>query len=195
MNELGERDVFRSADLFQFSDFGIVFGCDFRSEMEFRIRGAIELVRREQIGALILSGGMTGTSGRTEEEGMEAMALDAGISSARLLLEETSRTTQQNVLECANIIRSRHDHSQPCSVALITSDWHMSRAWMMAKAHLPPGTTIFCAPQKTTCNAEVWSETVQCACLIRSELRLVKFAMQRGYPDPRRSNEPRIDAS
>ncbi|QEG00175.1 hypothetical protein Mal15_42440 [Stieleria maiorica] len=188
MNQLGERDVFRSADLFQYSDFGIVFGCKFRSEMEFRIRGAIELVRSERVGTLILSGGATGTSGRSEAEIMEAIALDAGVAPIRLLLEEASRTTQQNMLECAKIIRSRHDHSKPCSVALITSDWHMSRAWMMAKTHLPSGTTIFCAPQKTTCNTEVWFKTIQCACLIRSELRLVKLAMQRGYPDPRKSN-------
>lgn len=153
--------------------------------MEFRIRGAIELVRRARVGMLILSGGATGKFDRAEAEVMESMVLEAGVSPERLLLEMTSRTTQQNVIECAKIIRRRHDHSQPCSVALITSDWHMSRAWMMAKTHLLFGTTLNCAPQKTTCSAVVWSETIQCACLIRSELQRVEAAMKRGYPDPR----------
>lgn len=185
MRELTEQDVFRSADRFEFADYGIVFGCDFLTEMKFRIRGAIELVRRDQVRTLLLSGGVTGASNRSEAEIMHAMALKAGVDPERLLLESISRTTQQNVLECAKLIRSRHDHSRRFSVALITSDWHMSRVWMMAKKHLPQTTTLFCAPQKTTCSADVWSETIQCACLIRSEMQRVKLAVQRGYPDPR----------
>ena len=205
MQDLSECDVFRSADEFEFADYGIVFGCDFLSEMEFRIQGAIELFRRNQLGTLILTGGATGKSEQSEAEWMKQAALDAAIPLDRLLLETDSQTTQQNMLNCGKLIQARRDRERqpetmrdpplddanadgrPITVALITSDWHMARAWMMAKKHLPESLELYCAPQQTTCNAAVWPETIQCACLVRSELQRVKHAMSRGYKDPRTS--------
>lgn len=185
MTHIHEQDVFRPWDEFEFADYGIVFGCDFHSEMKPRIHGGIELLRNGRLGALVLSGGATGDSNVSEAEIMESTAMNAGIAPDRLLLESASRTTQQNVLRCKELLDQRTDRVANFSIALITSDWHMARAWMIARKHFPPFTALFCAPQETTCNRRDWPESIQCACLIRSELRRVEHAMQKDYPDPR----------
>ena len=185
MNSLTEQHVVRPADSFEFAEYGIVFGCDFESEMKMRIEGAIGLIQKDRVGALILSGGYTGATDRSEAEVMKSTAVESGIAPDRLILEDQSRTTQQNMLRCGDLLVARHGNVNGLSVVLITSDWPMSRAWMMAKRYLPDSIRVLCAPQRTTCNVDDWSETIQCACLVRSELARVRHAMQKGFLDPR----------
>lgn len=180
-----ENDVFRAQDEFEYADFGITFGCDFMSEMEFRIRGSIDLLLNDRVGTMILSGGATGDSETTEAEQMSTMAFKAGVNPDRLLLESESRTTQQNVLCCRRMLDQRVGFSKEFSMVLVTSDWHMSRVWMIAKRHFPSTVKLVCAPQTTTCNQDEWSQTIQCACLVKSELNRVRHAFESGYPDPR----------
>lgn len=105
--------------------------------MQLRIAGAIQLVQQAKIGFLILSVGKTGNSECSEAEMMQAAALQVGVERKRLILESKSLTTQQNVLFCKSLLQHRSHELEGLSIVLITSDWHMTRAWMIARRHFP----------------------------------------------------------
>ena len=61
---------------------------------------------------------------------MARLALDRGVPSERIVLEETARTTWENARECARIIRERGWRR----VVLVTDDFHRPRAMLAFRA-------------------------------------------------------------
>ena len=50
---------------------------------------------------------------------------------------------------CEALLQTRHHEIDNLSIALITSDWHMARAWMIASKHFPRSVRLLCSPQMT----------------------------------------------
>lgn len=78
---------------------------------------------------LLFTGGRGEGMKRSEAQAARQWALRRGVPPARILLEERSRTTRQNLLEAREVMRSAGVRS-----ALVVSDpLHLPRAMRMAK--------------------------------------------------------------
>lgn len=95
---------------------------------EERIRHGISLYKAGYAPKLLFTGGVG--DGQIYSEGSigRAMALQQGIPVADVLVEEKSRTTQQNLSE-ASAVMGRH---QMKSAIVVSDPLHMKRATMMA---------------------------------------------------------------
>ena len=64
---------------------------------------------------------------------MRDYLLKNGIDGARILLEDRSVNTSQNIRFSADVIRERGDLVEQADVGIVTSNFHMFRALKLAK--------------------------------------------------------------
>ena len=120
------------------ADYAIVLGAGIREDgsasriMRNRLVAAQELLERNPDVVVILSGGQGGDEPRTEASCMYETLLQMGADGSRLLLEEDSETTRQNLLNSLAIIQARGGTDPP--IALVTSEFHQRRAAYIAKS-------------------------------------------------------------
>lgn len=88
-----------------------------------RTRHAVELLRGGAVDHLLLTGGV-GRHPPSEASVMYALARDAGIAPARLVLEDTATTTLESARACARIIAAR----RWSRVLLVSDAYHLPRA-------------------------------------------------------------------
>lgn len=96
---------------------------------EERIRHGIALYQEGYAPVLIFTGGVG--AGQTHSEGSIArtMAVRHGVPATDILIEEKSRTTQQNLAEARDLMRQH----QMKSAIVVSDPLHMKRATMMAE--------------------------------------------------------------
>jgi len=92
---------------------------------------AARLYRAGKAPKILLSGGLASsrTDGPTEAELMRLFLLDLGVPDEAMILETRSRTTRENALYCAAMVRD----AGWSSVILVTSALHMPRSWRSFK--------------------------------------------------------------
>ncbi len=96
--------------------------------LERRVHGAIELWRDDNVRLLIFSGGKGDAFHLSEAAVMRNQALDRGVPAEAILLEETSRSTKENIEKSAELVRSN------CSSVVAVSDqYHLARIRLLAK--------------------------------------------------------------
>jgi uncharacterized SAM-binding protein YcdF (DUF218 family) len=93
-----------------------------------RLDLAYQLYREGRVQYLILSGGK-GDDGLSEAEGMKRYLADKGVPPDRLLLEDQSRNTAENIANSKGILLERNWEQ----IHLITHDYHMYRALRLAE--------------------------------------------------------------
>ncbi len=97
-----------------------------------RLDAAIRYARANPHVILIASGGKGTGMPHPEADTMERyLTAKGGISGARILKEDTSLDTIQNLVLCRKLIRER-EGTLP-SVAILTSDSHLKRALLLAR--------------------------------------------------------------
>lgn len=85
---------------------------------------AITMFKNGWANKLILSGAAADKTGPSNAEAMRRQAMQAGVPSSAILLDETSETTSQN----AENTRDLFDDNNIRSVILVTSGYHQRRA-------------------------------------------------------------------
>lgn len=93
-----------------------------------RCNKAMELFRRGQVKYLLLSGGLESEQ-RSEAVAMQQYLVEHGIPKDRLLLEDQSTDTRENLLFSRKILTKQ----QMTQAYLITHDYHLARAILYAK--------------------------------------------------------------
>ncbi len=119
----------------------IVHGCSLKGgkevshELSLRLDKAIAVFRRADEKAYIIVSGGKGSSDRMPEaESMKNYLLDNGIPEGRIIIEDKSRTTRENLKFSRNIINERGGSDK---VALVTSSYHVLRClWLSRKINL-----------------------------------------------------------
>ena len=124
------------------ADFVIVLGAGLRSDGEVPPLLASRLKRGREVWQgldrpsddfrpmLVLSGGKGDDERRSEASAMAAWLVERGFPADRLLLEDRSRTTEENLLFSKAII----DDLRPgARVTIVTSDFHAFRAALLAR--------------------------------------------------------------
>ena len=94
-----------------------------------RIEAAYDYLERNPQTVAVLSGGMGDGESITEAECMRRELTARGISEDRLILEDKSRDTAENIKNTLAIIGDRYG-----SIALVTNNFHIYRAIRLAEA-------------------------------------------------------------
>lgn len=113
-------------------DYLIVLGAQVRTDgpskvLKHRLNQAAAYLEANPDTICILSGGQGYNEPCTEAQGMAEYLQKKGIPQERLILEEKSTTTEQNIQNSKQLIR------KGSSVGIITNDFHMFRAMQIAK--------------------------------------------------------------
>ena len=94
-----------------------------------RIEAAFDYLERNPETVAVLSGGMGNGENITEAECMRRELVAMGISENRLILEDRSRDTAENVAYTLEIIGNNYE-----SIALVTNNFHLYRSMRLAKS-------------------------------------------------------------
>lgn len=96
-----------------------------------RVDKAIKLYRRSGENAWLLpSGGQGGDEKISEAQAMKNYLMEKGIPEDRIILEDKSTTTEENLRFCKKIIDSREGRKR---IALVTSNYHVYRCLLLAR--------------------------------------------------------------
>ena len=112
-----------------------------------RLHAAVEYLNTYPQVQVIVSGGQGPDEDRTEASVMQAYLIEYGISEERILLEDQSTSTYENLLYSKELLP---DHET--AVTIISNDFHLRRASFIAEkvglqsdtvaAKTPPSVTI-----------------------------------------------------
>lgn len=113
----------------------VVLGCRVYGErpsraLYGRVMKAYEYLVENPDSVCLLSGGMGPGERITEAECMYRILVEQGISKERLIKEEKSTSTKENLQFCKEIIRQKDLNPE---IVIITSDYHQYRAGWLAK--------------------------------------------------------------
>ena len=101
--------------------------------MEDRLNAALDYLNAYPASTIIVSGGQGDDEGVSEAEAMAVWLKAHDIDDSRILLEDKSETTRQNLENSFAIIRE-HGGDPADGVAIVTSEYHLYRARQMAAA-------------------------------------------------------------
>ena len=93
-------------------------------EMQRRCEGAAAWLRRHPDGRIVACGGRTGRSDTSEAAEMKRRLIALGISRERIILEDSSRITRENLTNALSMLAN----DEKGRLYLATSDYHMPRA-------------------------------------------------------------------
>lgn len=108
-----------------------------------RLDVALDYLKEHDNSKAILSGGQGPGEDITEAEAMKRFLIEKGIDEKRLVLEDKSTSTRENIKNSFGIIG---DFTKNVSVTVITSDFHVYRAKKIA---LTNGVKVQGIPSKT----------------------------------------------
>lgn len=99
--------------------------------LRFRLETALEYLKLHPETICIVSGGMTTSTEMSEAECMRRWLVQNGISATHIMKEETAQDTYQNIKFSYAIVNTSENKN--AKVAVVTGDYHVLRAKLMAK--------------------------------------------------------------
>ena len=112
--------------------------------LQYRIAAAYEYMETQASAVLILSGGCGNDEPISEAQCMYNTLVDMGADPERLILEQESHTTRENLVNSISMIRARNGNDQTFTV--ITSDFHILRSGYIANSL---GASVVACPVNT----------------------------------------------
>ena len=134
-------------------DYLIVLGAQVHEDgpsvvLRYRLERAAKYLEEHENTVCIVSGGQGYNEPWSEAEGMKRYLLSKGIKKERILTEDRSSSTRENLAFCKQFLDPAHDHA-----ALVTNNFHMFRSLALARkagyAHvsaLPAGSSALFLP-------------------------------------------------
>jgi len=112
----------------------LVLGCQIRGDrltksLRMRLDAAFEYASTHKDVILIVSGGKGEGENTSEAEAMYRYLTDKGIAGSRIIKEESSTNTEQNMRYSVQFIEDKND-----KVGIVTSNFHIFRAKLLARA-------------------------------------------------------------
>lgn len=140
---LGGVLLFIGVELIIFSKFGaqptreakycIVLGAQWKKTgpsviLKYRLDTAVQYLKEHPDTIAIVSGGQGSNEIISEAQGMKEYLCNAGIAESRILTEDRSTSTVENLLYSADLMDNKNDKT-----VIITNDFHLFRALKLAK--------------------------------------------------------------
>lgn len=118
-------------------DYIVVLGAGLWEErpsqiLEQRLNASLDVINKYPDVKVILSGGQGPGETITEAEAMKKYLIDKGVSENRLILEEKSTSTLENLTFSSELIQKAANNGN-FKITIVTSNFHMYRAQLIAK--------------------------------------------------------------
>lgn len=115
------------------ADYVIILGAQWKASgpsyvLQKRLDKAIEYLNANPETKVIVSGGQGYNEPVSEAEGMKGYLVDAGIDPERILMEDASTNTTENLIFSGELLNKAED-----SVVVVTNNFHMFRALAIAR--------------------------------------------------------------
>lgn len=116
------------------NDYAVILGAKVKQDslslsLRYRLDAALAYANENPHVTLILSGGQGSDEPMSEAEAMRQFLTDKGIEESRLLLEDASTSTYENLLFSKKLLPFDVD-----SITIISSDFHLARAQRIARS-------------------------------------------------------------
>jgi uncharacterized SAM-binding protein YcdF (DUF218 family) len=110
------------------ADYCIILGAQWKENgpsyvLQKRLDAAVEYLNDNQGTKVIVSGGQGANEPISEAAGMKQYLIDAGIEEERIILEDTSTDTKENIVNSGSFLDMSNDR-----VVLVTNNFHVFRA-------------------------------------------------------------------
>lgn len=139
------------------------------------IHPAIALYKSGLAPRLLISGAGTAVDGTVEWSFYRDHALAAGVPESALLLEKAARNTAENAAFGAALIERELGWAQVRSIAVCAKPFHMRRAVMTLRQHVPAEVRLIAQPPTDPgdLSAETWWQTAHGRKRIFAELEKI----------------------
>lgn len=144
--------------------------------LKYRLDKAVEYLNENPDTVCIVSGGQGSNEPWSEAEGMARYLQEKGIDTARILTEDQSQTTGQNITNSKKLMK------EGASVGIVTNNFHVFRALQIAKStDFPMYVELRRIPHQNICR------TICCGNFCRDEVAVIEkngehLAQSRGVP-------------
>lgn len=105
-------------------------GCEPEQELIDRARVACEVFQKGTAPVIIVCGGQVKENEKTEAEVMEALLVEMGVPKDRIIREDKSKITYENINNARAILNKKRPR-----VAVVTSDYHIRRSLLLCRIH------------------------------------------------------------
>lgn len=178
-----DRLLFQGLDYCgQTADIIIVLGS--KKAYKYRIPAAAKLWHEGKAEKLILCGGRVQESpygDLPEYRSMMLAACECGVPPSAVLTEEKSLTTAENFQFAKTLIEEKFPQCK--SVILVTTEYHMRRAYMLSKRILT-GLEIYTAPSPGgSTRRDAWHTSEKGIATVHNEVMKLKFYAQNNFID------------
>lgn len=166
----------RSADLI------MVLGS--KSACKYRLPAAYELFKKGRADMLLFTGGKAQDSGyglMPEYLSLLTAAKELGLPRERILVETKSMSTAENFDFSKEIIRKELPGCR--KIILVTTDYHMLRAILLAKRRLKEYEVIPCPAAGNSTRRERWFSDGTGRKIVTDEVRKLRFYAINGFID------------
>ncbi|WP_455218116.1 YdcF family protein [Kaarinaea lacus] len=127
------------------------------AEYQQRLQRAAHILKNLPDGQAVILGGITGGHPVSEAEAGKDILVGLGISASKILMEDSSRDTLENLRFAREMLSNSNTTQQP--VALITNRYHLARAHTFAGG-LGIDHTLCAAEDRFTMNANILARLV-----------------------------------
>ena len=161
---------------------GFLLGCKIPEVLHKRTEEAAKLYKNGVVERLYLSGGIglgSKDKSETEAEKMKRILLNNDIPEKDIVIEDKSKTTDENMQKSLDLIRS--DCGNNSSIVLITSDFHQKRAKGMLEKLLQDRNYLLNVYSYGTLDGkhdiDKWDLLMDSTKMIRQEAFLIAYAL------------------
>ena len=93
-----------------------------------RLNACLDFLNSNENAIAIVSGGQGEGEYISEAQAMNDWLIEHGIDQDRIIMEDRSTSTKQNIEFSVEIIKKHNDDVLPDSIAIVSSDYHLFRA-------------------------------------------------------------------
>ena len=113
----------------------IIFGCHLKPLLDERLECAIKILKSKKIDTILLTGGIGVNGNFNESEYMKKALLNFGIAENKILVDDRSTTTEENIVNSIQILRDNNLINNK-KIVLVSNQAHLRRIGMELKKQL-----------------------------------------------------------
>lgn len=162
-------------------DIAFVFGT--HKALSKSVNQVTKLYKNKLFPKVIFTGGINADSKIIESEEMEKLAIQLGISSHDILIENKSTNTLENVIFSIPIIDREIGLEKIKTITAIVKNYHSRRAVMTLRKHLPAHIQIKASAydsENDKFSSDAWFKTTQGKEKIFEEIEKIKQYLEKG---------------
>lgn len=110
-----------------------LYGENISPTLRNRLEKSLEVVSENENAKIIVTGGQGPDEDIAEAKAMQGYLIENGVDRERILVENKSTSTMENLKYARKIIENEHSSDGNIKIAIVTNEFHMYRSKILAK--------------------------------------------------------------